>query len=229
MSVEATATTRRDWCPFHDHFEARRIGDSDRWTSCPACWNTQARARITTSGLPAKYDDAEIDNSTPPAARQWACDVLKNETTGPLILVGPVGVGKTHTACAVLRLALWRQQLSGAYVAAGEYGRRVRDTWSRGGEETESTILRRHARAGLLVLDELGAHREVDTPMLQDLIAARYDADLMHRLIVISNFSATKFDELVGERAADRLREGAVLVPMKGASRRKPAGAPNVQ
>ena len=234
--LESRFESRPAACGLHGEYTAYRIGAD--WTGCPRCGEDRMRERerreaederrasiahwLRTSGRPLKYAGARFDDSLPPKLREWTGQAIEGAAPGALVIVGSVGTGKTHAACAAL-LQVIEAGLRACYVTASGYGREVRDTWSRGSRESESRVLERYAEAPFLVLDEIGAGRDIDAPILQDLIGARYDAGLMRRTIVISNLAAARFAEVLGERAADRLKEGALILTMTGASRRRPA------
>ena len=172
--------------------------------------------------IPPKFARASLDGA-PPKIAAWLTSAIEGESAGPLVLIGPVGVGKTFAACGALRRFVADTTRAARYITAPGYGRAVRNTWGRVSEHSETQLLHRYGKASFLVLDEFGASRDVDASMLQDLIGARYDAGLMPKTIIVSNLGVTKFAEAAGERAADRIREGCTVCAMTGASRRNPA------
>jgi DNA replication protein DnaC len=72
------------------------------------------------------------------------------------LLVGPVGLGKTGLAVAMLLEAM-RNGSSGLYVVAPSFLSRIRATYNRAGEGVdELDVLESLATVNLLVLDDLG-------------------------------------------------------------------------
>lgn len=179
------------------------------------------RDRVSSAGIPSKFSHVEaLGAVAPPQVLAWLAKVEAKASTGPLVIVGPVGVGKTHLAVSALKALLRRWR--GAYVSAIDHGRRVRETWSRQGEHTERSLLEYYAGVWILVLDELGATRPIDEPIVQDLICARYDSGRMPQTILITNLAPKSLPAALGERAADRIKEGSTVVTLAGSSRRKP-------
>lgn len=177
--------------------------------------------RVNEACVPLQFRAAEATTFAP-AVAAWIAAYRARASQGPLFLCGPVGTGKTHTAICVLK-AIIRGGGYGTYLSAIDYGRRVRETWTQRREETERSLLNRYSTANFLVLDEIGANRSADDSIIQDLICARYDADMMRSTIIVTNLAAPALDGAIGERAADRIRQGATLVALTGASVRRPA------
>lgn len=153
----------------------------------------------------------------------WFTAALEGRSTGPLILSGTVGTGKSHKSCSMLRAFIEKRNSPGYYITAAEYCRDIRSTWSGRADFSEAQILRRYSETTFLVLDDLGAGKAADVDLIQDLICERYDAGLLPYTVVSTNIAAPAFNERFGERVADRLREGATLIELTGASLRRPA------
>lgn len=204
------------------------------WSPCPKCptdeWrraeHTADRARwlretLDAAQIPRKFAGAAFADA-PPTLRAWTEALLEGNSAGPAVLVGGVGVGKTHAAAAALAHLIRDVGIRGRFSTVSEFGRDVRDQWVKRQIE-ESRVIERLALAPVLVLDDVGAHRALDTELLQELVAVRYAADLMPATIITSNLAAARFADAIGERAADRIREGATVIPMTGRSRRQAA------
>lgn len=232
--------TENDACEKHGPYQARIInmGRGERRMGCPQCSEESAAARreqdrleqlrsrvemaLGESGIPILYRDCALTSEAPKAARDWLRAFIDRATTGPLVMVGDVGTGKTYTACA-MALELINSGLYAKYISALVYCRKIRDTWGRNADPREDQILESYARAPFLVIDELGAGKAADEPIIQELICARYDANQMRRTIIVTNVAPNKFAEKIGERAADRIKDKAVLLTMTGDSLRRPA------
>ena len=234
ISPAVLIDTQTKRCERHGEYLARQYRDA-QWSICPKCANEafqkreaeereQARLErlaraLARSGIPARFHAAAFDRTIPQKLRDWSDSWAAGKSVGPAVLVGDVGTGKTHAACAALA-HLIRAGAVGRFITVSEFGRLIRDQWTTH-ERTEASIIEEYARAQLLVLDDVGAQRPIDTELLQELICARYAADLMAATIITSNHSAKNFAALIGERAADRILEGAMGIPMTGRSRRK--------
>lgn len=234
IDFSITETERAMRCAVHGAYAGRfrTVNGREYGGRCPQCAEDEQAAaerakrdeaaalRWSLTEVPAKFALAACA-AFPPAVGRWLAAVEGRASSGPLVLVGDVGTGKTHIAVAALRV-LVRAGLHGFYLSALDYGQRVRETWGAKREESERSLLRRYAQSAVLVLDEVGANRAAEESIVQDLIAARYDAGLMPRSIIVSNLAPAALDKAIGERAADRIREGATLVALTGESRRVP-------
>lgn len=132
-----------------------------------------------------------------------------------LWLVGGVGTGKTHLGAAMVRHFIHERDISAAILSAREIIRVLRATWGRNvneSMESESEVIERLGRLGLLVVDEIGAGFSSDAERVQlfDVIDMRYK--LGRPTVVLSNLTAKDMKPILGERTFDRLREGATLL-----------------
>lgn len=226
---------RAGQCDKHGPFVAkvRRMNGREYGGNCELCSaeemaeiearerQSEYTRRVNEACVPMQFRAAEAKTFLPEIAA-WISAYRARSSQGPLFLCGPVGTGKTHTAICVLK-SIIRGGSYGMYLSAIDYGRRVRETWTQRREETERSLLNRYSTSSFLVLDEIGANRSADDSIIQDLICARYDADMMRSTIIVTNLAAPALDGAIGERAADRIRQGATLVALTGASVRRPA------
>jgi DNA replication protein DnaC len=188
------------------------------------------------AGIPTRFA-ARID--VPPAVRAW----LEDPTPNSLYLTGGVGTGKTHAAFEVLRL------LREAKMAPAATGNSTGDEWifrdagipvpprardaevwrattlldrMRPGSDDARSVVDICQRAGLLLLDDLGAEKpsEWTQERLYELIDERYA--WQRPLIVTSNVPPKALAEWVGDRVASRLAEMCVVVALTGPDRRRP-------
>jgi DNA replication protein DnaC len=165
---------------------------------------------------PQRWRAATFD-TLDPAVRRGASAWLGRLTRDPanagnLILLGKVGTGKTWAALALARVALERMAVRFAPVPA------LLDSLRPDGDG----FLSWYTRAGLLVLDDLGAERLTDwgAEQLYLVVNDRW----MHQrpIVATSNLDPDQIAERVGARTWDRLRDGATAVAIAGTSRRRP-------
>lgn len=137
------------------------------------------------------------------------CQGYAKAPRGWLVIVGPVGSGKTHLAQAIARYRI--DQGDSTYMASmpdlldmlrAAYDDEVADF------ETRFGLLR---DVGLLVLDDLGAERGTDwsREKLYQLVNWRYE----HRkpMVVTSNVRLSELGDATDERIVSRLSEGAYV------------------
>jgi len=186
-----------------------------RVVTCRCQAGKVAQARLMAAQIPERYRDCKIENyklnlpgSAPSHAKararamrfieDWrACD-------RGLLFMGPVGVGKTHLAVAILRTLVEENGVKGVFCDFSELLERIQATFSKANSDSAEDVLAPYRDAELLVLDELGARRP--TPWVQDvlygLINTRYNRQRI--TIVTSNFGD------VPARAGDETLEGRV-------------------
>lgn len=153
------------------------------------------------------------------ACRSFAENFRPDQGAG-LFLVGPPGTGKSHLACAMVRAVIELHDLPAKIANARSIIRRLRATWRAGADEAEADVLEHLGRVPLLVIDEVGVGfgSEAERVQMLDLIDARYR--LQHPTVVASNVRPDSLRDVLGDRAFDRLREGAKTLVFSGASHR---------
>ncbi|MBI1355429.1 MAG: AAA domain-containing protein [Acidobacteria bacterium] len=154
------------------------------------------------------------------AAKRYAEDYPFAKPRG-LFLQGPPGTGKTHLAVAAMR----KLQEKGFEVVFFDYQtllQRIRDSFNPAAETRDKDVLRLAKESEVLVLDDLGAHRESDFVFdaVTGIITHRYNEDLA--LIATTNLPMAELgdkpilrDPVSGKRdirdtLADRIGERAV-------------------
>lgn len=140
-----------------------------------------------------------------------------------LMLLGEIGNGKTHLACAILQHLVRHEGASGLIVTAEAITQAVVDSFRNTGP-TKTEVLAELAAPDLLVIDEVGLHsqrpgKDFTPSLLHEVIDRRYQ--LVLPTVVISNQPREALPAFIGPRAADRLREnGGLLAPFTWASAR---------
>ncbi|MGW0837112.1 ATP-binding protein [Streptomyces prunicolor] len=163
-------------------------------------------------GLVATAREAQAQRGAPIAA----------VNVGPsLLLLGSVGVGKTHEAYGAMReLAVTGVSTRWAATTAADMYAALRP---RHGVDSE-TEFRRYRDARLLLLDDLGADRK-PTEFTEEinfrLINHRYEHHLP--TLITSNIDAEELRARLGDRVTSRLREMCQRIALKGDDRRRRA------
>ena len=153
-----------------------------------------------------------------------------------LLFVGPVGVGKTHLAVAILRELIDRYQLTGLFYQFGALLRRIQDSYNPISQTSEMTVLQPVFEADVLVLDELGASKPTDwvRDTMMQIINARYNDKRM--TIFTTNYSDKRksekdttesLEERIGVALRSRLYEMSRTVEIEGEDYRKQSAAQN--
>ena len=83
------------------------------------------------------------------------------ESTG-LLLIGPVGVGKTHLAVGIIRELIQQKGIGCLFYDYRELLKEIQNSYNPSVSATELSILRPVFEAEVLVLDELGAVKPTD-------------------------------------------------------------------
>ena len=127
------------------------------------------------------------------------------------MLSGNPGTGKSHLAAAILQFILPKHV--GAYMTLMDLIRKLRDTWRRDSEMSESQLLAKLQAIPLLVIDEVGVQYGTDgeRSILFDVMDRRYRE--MRPTILMTNLGKDDFRAAVGDRVFDRLTEVARWVP----------------
>lgn len=139
-----------------------------------------------------------------------------------LILMGPVGTGKSHAALAAAREWLARRydELRGTSDPVFQVHQVVEllDAMRPGGDDQVGA---RAARARLLLLDDLGAERATEWAgeRLYGLVNRRWLDGLA--TIVTTNVPAPDLTGALGDRVLSRLAGGATVLRLTGPDRRR--------
>lgn len=174
--------------------------------------------------VPPHFQAAEV---TVPEVALWTKRLVAfavrrkvpNVLVGPsLLLLGPVGTGKTYQAYGAVRLIVQ----SGAYcqwrfTTAADLYAQLRP---RSGVDSEA-VFREFADVKLLVLDDLGAAKSSEwvEEINYRLVNHRYEHELP--TLITSNVSPRHLTEYLGERVASRLAEMTTRVVLDGSDRRR--------
>lgn len=152
-------------------------------------------------------------------AAAWAAQVAAAPRSArSLLLCGPVGTGKTHSAWSALR-AIADTGSGIRFLATTEA-----DLFARlrpGGAESPEAELEALTDVDLLFVDDLGAAKNTEwtEEITYRLINRRYEN--CRPCIFTTNAAAKELGAVVGDRIASRLRQMCDLVPMTGDDRRK--------
>jgi DNA replication protein DnaC len=230
-----TCEKHGDFIEIHCSGEKRSVLEG--WKGCQACNDEAMKAKqereeqerqskmfrdrlermVENSGIPQRFMGKTLENFEPvnrkaenhaKRMREYLDLVCGNDHCGrSLILLGRVGNGKTHLACAVLAETIRRTGCKSHYWTFAELVRKVKGSFSKGATYSESDVYHSFKVSHLVVLDEVGMQNFTDfeQAVAYEAINARYLAE--KPTILITNLQAVDLPACVGERAVDRLRE----------------------
>ena len=152
------------------------------------------------------------------AMRNYVADFKEYKRDGMgLLLLGPVGTGKTFYAACIANALLGK----GYKVKMTNFASIANDLWSC---DDKSEYMRALNRYSLLILDDLGIERSTGFMKEQifSIVDGRYRSGLP--MVVTSNLTweqLTKTDDISYQRIFDRVLERCHPIKIDGASRRR--------
>jgi DNA replication protein DnaC len=151
-----------------------------------------------------------------------------------LLLMGPVGVGKTHLAVAILQ-GLMEKGVPCLFYEFGSLLKEIQDSYNKVSNTSEMSVLSPVYQAEVLVLDELGASKPTDwvRDTMMNVIGKRYNDKKL--TIFTTNYMDARrnpaeetLEDRVGVRLRSRLYEMCRTVEIDGDDYRRPRDAPKV-
>jgi DNA replication protein DnaC len=184
--------------------------------------------------LPKRYDGFHFQNYKPQTASQEAALKLAKALTMEfpavdrgLLLMGSVGVGKTHLAVSILK-GLTERGFSCLFYEFGSLLKEIQDSFNPNTFASELSVLSPVLRSDVLVLDELGASKPTDwvRDTMAYVINTRYNDKKL--TIFTTNYLDDRrrdgeevLEDRIGTRLRSRLFEMSKTVVIDGKDYRR--------
>lgn len=240
--------TRQANCEKHGDFESRNVF-AGVWSRCPTCMAEDKaeqvredaeraaadkiriwQRRLGEAGIPERFHTRTLESyitsnagqrSAFAFAKEYAeCFESAKQAGRSAIFCGKPGTGKTHLAVGIGLHAMALGKLV-LFTTVQRAVRRVKDSWRKDSQESETDVIDMLVEPDLLILDEIGVQfgSDFEKNLMFDILNERYEKS--RPSLLLSNLTATEVKAFLGERVYDRLREdGGKCIPFDWASHR---------
>lgn len=178
---------------------------------------TQAQARefMLSRGVPRRYMDAKLTDF--PAFQYEYGDLVEKS----FYVYGPVGCGKTHLLCALLRETSYGT--SSRFLTSEELLSMIKDSYNQpftprwvaeDGEARADNLVTQLCDLDILAIDDLGLERITDwsMSMMRLIINTRYND--MRRTYISSNMNLDTMAECFDHRTASRIYQMCEVIQL---------------
>lgn len=222
-------------CDKHGKFESRNyLGRV--WSRCPACGKEESdrlkaaqeaesqkarrvawEAKLNAANVPERFMTRTLETfvaQTPEQtqALEFAINYAANfsdviKTGKCALFLGKPGTGKTHLAIGIGLRIIATENRTVLFLTVMRLIRRVKDSWAKGSQETESQAIAALTYPDLLIIDEVGVQfgSDFERNIMFDVLNERYEK--RRPTIILSNLSKDELIGYLGERVFDRMRE----------------------
>jgi DNA replication protein DnaC len=189
-------------------------GGDERAARCDCRVQARSKALLAAARIPKRYEHCELDefdtrfDGSHPAQEKALLESrafvehYPVESTG-LLLIGPVGVGKTHLAVGMMKELILNKGIACLFYDYRELLKQIQNSYNDSVKATELEVLRPVFETEVLVLDELGAVKPTewvwDTVSL--ILNTRYNDN--RTTIITTNYPDDPGQEPYGNPASE--------------------------
>lgn len=227
-------TTKIERCETHGDYESRNI-IGKIWSKCQTCskemeterkriedeksahekhrvWNM----RLGEAGIPDRFvsrtlENYKATNTGQKVAWDFATSYAEQfdkviETGRSAIFCGKPGTGKTHLAIGIA-LHVMAKGKCAMFTTVQRMMRRVKDTFRKDSQESESDVINLLVYPDLLIIDEIGVQfgSDFEKNLMFDILNERYEN--RRPTLLLSNLTVPEVKAFLGDRIYDRLKE----------------------
>jgi DNA replication protein DnaC len=190
-------------------------GKASRVARCECRIDARATRLLKAASIPARYEHCTLSDfdisfagvhrllATARLAAGRFVEEYPIERAG-LLLIGPIGVGKTHLAVGIIQELIRSKGVPCLFCDYRELLKEIQNSYNASVQTTELEILRPVFEAEVLVLDELGAVKPTEWvwDTVSHILNTRYNDK--RTTIITTNFSDQPAGYVAGPRAAAR-------------------------
>ena len=193
----------------------------DRWKEAGL---TESMFRRTLASFDTRPLERRVDGTMITTVMDDVDDMMAHLHDDPapwLVLWGERGTGKTHLATGML-IEVCRRGGRGLFRTGKEMLDELRATHAPGAVETEAEVQRRWSRLSLVVIDDVGVRMDQQTPFAAEAYWAVIDGRYRQGgpLVMTTNLSPDALTAHLGQAAASRISERALVSEVKAADYR---------
>ncbi|GAB3528588.1 ATP-binding protein [Photobacterium alginatilyticum] len=188
-----------------------------------------AAKAIGRSGIKKRHQGCKFDNYFThyegqrlayAESRTLLDDYINRRSAGGFIFAGTSGTGKNHLACAIAN-GLLQLRRSVVVITVAELMLKIRDSYRKDAEISETEIIRYLSSVELLVIDELGVQHNSNNErvMINRIIDERYTQE--RPTGIITNLESDDLVKTLGRAAIDRIMEDGKWVTFNWESFRR--------
>lgn len=241
LAASFAVQTENRHCNDHGGYESKCYFGKT-WSKCPVCTAERARAKmreaedkrkaerladwqskLAIAAIPERFLEKSLKNFEALNDEQKRnldfCERFAESFSGPktgkcAIFSGAPGTGKTHLSIGIAKQIMGKYGKTALFITVQRAIRRVRNSWAKKENETETQAIDALVFPDLLILDEVGIQNgtENERNILFDVLNERY----LERksTLLLTNLSVDECQAYLGVRLIDRMREdgGEVLV-----------------